>query len=107
MPKTPPDLFVRSGWNVGWRRVKHQAGVRLPEAESGVDADDVPQVVAETPSKIPRPSVGGSKLELQGFPWNQARPAEVAHPIGEPDVDVGRQWRTLQVFDGSELDRYD
>jgi len=91
---------------VEWRRVKQQAGVRLPEADSGVDADDVSKVGAETPSKIPRPSIGGSKLVLQGFPWNQAWPAKVAHPVGEPDVDVGRQWRALQVVDGSEIDWY-
>ena len=42
MPRTPPDLFVRSGLNVGWRRVKQQAGISLPEADSGVDAYDDP-----------------------------------------------------------------
>ena len=99
-------MSISSGLNVGWRRVKQQAGVGLPEADSGVDADDFVKVSAETPLKIPRPRVGGTKLVLQGFPWNQARPPEVAHPVGEPDVDIDRQWRALQRFDGSEIDRY-
>ena len=98
MPRTPPDLSVRSGLNVEWRRVKHQTSVRLPEADSGVDADDVQQVGTETPSKIPRPRIGGTKLVLQGFPWDRARPAQIAHPVGEPDVDIDRQWRALQSF---------
>jgi len=92
--------------DVGRGRVKQQAGVRLPEAESGVGADDFMKVSAETPLIIPGPSIGGSKLELQGFPWNQAWPAQIAHPVGEPDVGVDRQWRSLQSFDGSEIDRY-
>ena len=61
---------------------------------------------AETAPKVPRPKIGSTKLILQSLPWNQARPPEVAHPVGEPDVDVDRQWRSLQSFDGSEIDRY-
>jgi len=37
-----PALFVGLGLNVGWRRVEQQAGVRLAEADSGVDAYDDP-----------------------------------------------------------------
>ncbi len=92
--------------NVGWRRVKQQAGGRLPEADSRVDAYDFMKVGAETSAKIARARVGGTELVLQGFPWNQARPPEVAHPVGEPDVGVDRQWRSLQSFYGSEMDRY-
>jgi hypothetical protein len=92
--------------NVGWRREEQETRVSLPKADNGVDADDFMKVSAETPPKIPRPSIGGSKLELQGLPWNQARPAQVAHPVGEPDVDIDRQWRALQEFDGPEIDRY-
>ena len=94
-----------SGLNVWRRRVKQQAGGRLPEADSGVDAYDFMKVGAEAPPKVPRPSIGGSKLVLQGFPWDQEWPAQVAHPVGEPDVDVDRQWRALQQVDGSEIDR--
>ena len=61
---------------------------------------------AETAPKVPRPKIGSTKLILQSLPWNQARPPEVAHPVGEPDVDVDRQWRALQEFDGPEIDRY-
>jgi hypothetical protein len=92
--------------NVGWRRVEQQSGVCLPEADSGVDAEDFMKVGAETAPKVPRPKIGSTKLILQSLPWNQARPPEVAHPVGEPDVDVDRQWRYLQSFDGSEIDRH-
>jgi len=92
--------------NVGWRRVKQQSGVCLPEADSGVDADDFMKVGAETPPKIPRPRVGSTKLILEGIPGNQARPAQIAHPVGEPDVDIDCQWRALQYFNGSGVDRH-
>jgi len=94
-----PNLFVGLGLNVGWRRVKQQTGVSLSKADSGVDADDFMKVSTETPLKTPRSSIGGSKLGLQGFPWNQAWPPEVAHHVGEPDVDIDCQWRALQEFD--------
>ena len=62
------------------------------------------KVGAETPPKIPRPRIGGTELILEGLPWNRARPPEVTHPVGEPGVDVDRQWGALQSFDGSEVD---
>jgi len=77
MTRGAPDLMVSWGWSVGWRSMKPQAGIRLPEVDSGEEADDVPHGGAEGPPKIPRPSRGGSKLEFQGFPWTQAGPAEV------------------------------
>ena len=106
MPKTPPDLFLGLGLNVGWRRKEQETRVSLPKADCGVDAYHDPYVGAETPPEIPRPGVGGTKLVLQGFPWNQAGPAKVTHPVSEPDVSVDRQWRALQEFDGPEIDRY-
>jgi len=91
---------------VGWGRVKQQTGISLSEADGGVDGYDFMKVGAETPSKVPTPSIGGAKLILQGIPWDRARPAQIAHPVGEPDVDIDRQWRALQEFDGPEIDRY-
>ena len=78
----------------------------MAEADTGIDAQDAPYVGAEAPAKVPRPSIGGSKLELQSLPWNQAWPPEVAHAVGEPDVDVDCQWRASQLMDGWEIDRY-
>jgi hypothetical protein len=53
--------------NVGWGRVKQQTGISLSEADGGVDGYDSRKVSAETPPKVPRPRIGGTKLELQGF----------------------------------------
>ena len=64
MAKTSPVFLVGLGLNVGWGRVKQQTGVSLSKADSGVDADDFMEVSAETPPKIPRPRVGGTKLDL-------------------------------------------
>ena len=94
------------GLDVRRRRVKEQAGVSLPKAHSRVDTDDFMKVGAEAPPKIPRPRIVGTKLILEGIPWDQAWPPEVAHPVGEPDVEIDRQWRALQLMDGWEIEGY-
>lgn len=90
---------------MGWRREEQETRVSLSEADTGVDADDFTKVGVETPPKIPRPRVGCTKLLFQGIPWNQAWPPEVAHPVGEPDVGIDGQWRSLQELYDSEIDR--
>lgn len=91
---------------VGWTGVKHHAGGDLPSANLRIDPRDDTQMGEESPPEIPGPTVCGTELVLQGSPRNPAWSTQIAHPVGEPGVDVDRQGRALQQVNCPEVDRH-
>ena len=76
---------------MSWRRHEQEACRLIREAGRGVGVQDVGQVAEELPLEVPEPPVVGAKLSLKAFPRDQSRSSQIAHPVGEPDVDVERQ----------------
>jgi hypothetical protein len=79
---------------VRWRRVETEAGFRLGEANGWVDPNDGFEVFRDPASEVSRPRVVGAELILQTFPRDERRFLEIAHPVGEPDVEVDGQGRS-------------
>ena len=80
---------------MSWRRQEQEACRLIREACRGVGLQDVGQVAEESPLEVPEPPVIGAKLSLQTLPRNQGRLLEIAHPVGEPDVEVDGEGRSL------------
>ena len=70
------------------RRPKQQARWLLSEAHSGVDVQHVGEVAEELPLEVSQPPVISAELCLKRFPRDETRLSEVAHPIGQPGVDI-------------------
>ena len=102
-PATRDRLSVRSGLNVGLRRVEGQARVTLANADSRIDVKDILEVGQDLAPEVTWPAIVGTELILQTPPWNQGGLLEIAHPVGEPDVEVDGQGRSLELTDGSEI----
>jgi len=102
-PARRDRLSVRSGLNVGWRRVESQARVRLADADSRIDVKDILEVGQDLAPEVPEPPIVGPELGLEILPRNETRLAEVAHPVGKPHVEVNGEGRSLQLTDGSEV----
>ena len=81
-----------------------QTGVTLANPDSRVNAKDILEVSQGLPSEVSRPGMGGAELSLKAFPRNRRRLLEIAHPVGEPDIEVDGQGRSLQLMDRSEID---
>ena len=55
--------------------------------------EDVGEVAEERPLETAKATVVRTEPGLQSLPGNEARLPEVAHPAGEPGVDVeGERW---------------
>jgi len=91
---------------VRWRRVETEAGFRLGEANGWVDPNDGFEVFRDPASKVSRPEVVGSELSLETLPRNQRRLLEIAHPVGEPGVEVDGQGGGIENVEGSQVDRH-
>jgi hypothetical protein len=79
---------------MGWRRMQAQAGVSLANPECWIDANDLLELVDSAASEVPQPGIVGTELRLQALPRNQRGFPEIAHPVGEPDVEVDGKGRS-------------
>jgi len=77
-----------SGLDVRWRRVEAQAGVRLADPDCRILAEDFLELSQHLASEVSRPCVVGADLILQTLPRDECRLLKIAHPVGEPDVEV-------------------
>ena len=87
------------------RWVEAQSGIGRTDPNSRVDPNDSFEIVESSAPEVSCPRVVGAELCLQTFPGNQSRLLEIAHPVGEPDVEVDGEGRSLQLTDRSEIDR--
>jgi len=85
--------------------VETQAGVCLTDADGRVDPDDSFDKAQSPASEVSRPRVVGSELILQTFPRNHGGFPEITHPVGEPNVEVDGEGRSLQLTDRSKVHR--
>ena len=81
-----------------------QARVGLTDSDCRVDVKDIFEVGQGLALELTWPAIVGTELSLQALPWNQRGLLQIAHPEGEPDVEVDGEWRSLQLTDGSEID---
>ena len=95
-PATRDRLSVRSGLNVGLRRVEGQARVTLANADSRIDVKDILEVGQDLAPEVSQPGIVGPELSLQTLPRDQRWFLEIAHPVGEPDVEVHGNERDLE-----------
>jgi hypothetical protein len=79
---------VRSDLNGRWRRVRAQASVSVADTSSWVRTKGVCDVDQSLALEDPPPETVGSELRLQTLPRNQRRSPEIAHPVGESNVEV-------------------
>ena len=80
-----------------------QAGVSLGNTDGGVDAEDLHEVSRGLTAEVARPGIVGAELGLETVPRDQRRFPEIAHPVGEPDVEIDRQRRAFELMDRSEI----
>ena len=81
--------------DVGSRRVESQAGFGLAYPDCRVDANDLLKSSDSIGSEVPQPRIVGSELDLQTLPGNHCWFPKIAHPVGEPDLEVEREGRSL------------
>ena len=79
---------------MGWRREETKAGIGLTDADSRIDTKDILEVGQSLAPEVTWPAIVGTELILQTLPWNQRGFPEIAHPVGEPDVEVDGQGRS-------------
>ena len=66
---------------------------------------DVGKPAEELPPEVVRALVVGTELSPKGLPGNQARLSQIAHSVGEPDVDVEGERRAFQEVERPQVDR--
>ena len=76
----------------------------MADSNSRIDSNDLLELRGGIASEVPQPGIVGSELRLQALPRNQRGFPEMAHPVGEPDVEVDSQGRSSEMTDGSEID---
>jgi len=54
-------------------------------------------------SEVSRPGIVGTALSLKTLPRDERRFPEIAHPVGEPHIQVDGEGRSLQLMDRSEI----
>ena len=87
------------------RRTEPESSTCLRDASPRIDTQNENERAQEPAAEVRGPSVVRAKLLPEGIPGNEARPSQVAHPVGEPDVDVEGEWRALEEAERSQVDR--
>ena len=88
---------------MGWRRVEGQARVTLANADSWIDIKNILEVSQDLALEVTWPAIVGTELILKTPPWDHRRFLEIAHAVGQPDVEIDGEWRSLQMMDRSEI----
>jgi hypothetical protein len=95
---------LTSGSDVTRRRTEPESSHRLTQSCSRVHVQDEAESLEESATKVGESGVLRPELSLQCTPRDQAWPAQVAHPIGEPDVDIQSQWRAFEDLERAPID---
>ena len=102
-PESPADDPTSPSGNMGWRRVETQADVSVPDTNSRINMKDIGEVIQSLASEVTRPGIVGAELCLKTLPRNHGWFPQIAHPVGEPGVEVDGERRSLQLTDRSEI----
>ena len=102
-PESPADDPASPSSNMGWRRVETQADVSVPDTNSRINMKDIGEVIQSLASEVTRPGIVGAELCLKILPRNHGWFPQIAHPVGEPGVEVDGERRSLQLTDRSEI----
>jgi hypothetical protein len=70
------------------RRVETRAGASASDENSGVDAKDRFEMDQSLAAEVSRSGIVSPELGLETLPWDHCWLPEIAHPVGEPDVEV-------------------
>src|SRR5690606_17753718 len=83
---------------------------RLVEAQGRIDQPNLGKCVKERLLEITPPlrrrRVVRTELQSQRTPWDRRTVFQIGHPVGQPQINIEREWRALECRQCPQVDGY-